>query len=485
MKNILIIGGGVAGLSAGIFARLNGYGATVCESHSIPGGCLTAWDRGGFHIDNCIHWLTGTNPHSELYKLWKDLDVLGTVDLIKPDTLYTYEYGGEVLSLTRDISELRDKMLSLSPADKKEILSFIKAIETVQCMSGIGGKDHSEKLSALGLITRAPALLKYYKLSVTELAEKFSHPLIQKFISSFLPSDFGALAIIFIAANFCGENGDVPLGGSSSMAQRMTERFLSLGGELLLNKTAVKINLSGKKVTSVSFSDGTEISADHVISTVDPACLFSSLVETDMPKALKKNYMRDALKRFSAFHCAFSCDSPSLPFTDDYVINVPENCKDDIRADNLLVRNSSRGTGCAPKGKSLIQTMAYCREDISLEFINLRKNFKETYAKVKKMIAEAEEKLITDRFPSLKGKLKCIDVWTPASYKRYVRSDIGSFMSFVFPKKYIPAKVSAGVRGLDNLFLAGQWLQTPGGLPIAARSGKDAIKLILRRDSRH
>ena len=62
MSKIVIIGGGVAGLTAGICARLNGYDAVIFEKHRIAGGNLTGWDRGGFHIDNCVHWLTGTNP---------------------------------------------------------------------------------------------------------------------------------------------------------------------------------------------------------------------------------------------------------------------------------------------------------------------------------------------------------------------------------------------------------------------------------------
>ena len=76
MAKILIIGGGVSGLSAGIYAQLNGHSAVVCEKHAVAGGNLTGWQRGEYHIDNCIHWLTGTNPASKSYKMWEDLGVL-------------------------------------------------------------------------------------------------------------------------------------------------------------------------------------------------------------------------------------------------------------------------------------------------------------------------------------------------------------------------------------------------------------------------
>ena len=37
-KKIVIIGGGVAGLSAGIYASVNGFDAEIIEMHSITGG---------------------------------------------------------------------------------------------------------------------------------------------------------------------------------------------------------------------------------------------------------------------------------------------------------------------------------------------------------------------------------------------------------------------------------------------------------------
>ena len=40
------------------------------------------------------------------------------------------------------------------------------------------------------------------------------------------------------------------------------------------------------------------------------------------------------------------------------------------------------------------------------------------------------------------------------------------------------------VKGIDNLFLAGQWIMSPGGLPIAVISGKFSVQRILKRDGR-
>ena len=121
MKEILIIGAGVAGLSAGIYAQLCGYHATVCEKHFVAGGNLTAWDRKGYHIDNCIHWLTGTNPVTSTYRMWETLGALGETEIYQGETLFTCEHEGKRIALDRNLSRMKREMLALSPDDEKEI----------------------------------------------------------------------------------------------------------------------------------------------------------------------------------------------------------------------------------------------------------------------------------------------------------------------------------------------------------------------------
>ena len=75
-----------------------------------------------------------------------------------------------------------------------------------------------------------------------------------------------------------------------------------------------------------------------------------------------------------------------------------------------------------------------------------------------------------------------LDVWTPATYRRYTNTEIGSYMSFLFPSKSLPKKLSNLVKEKPRVILASQWLQAPGGLPIAAQVGKDAIARIIQKE---
>jgi phytoene dehydrogenase-like protein len=44
----MVIGAGIAGLTAGIYAARSGFDVTIIEQHSIVGGMCTSWKRKGY-----------------------------------------------------------------------------------------------------------------------------------------------------------------------------------------------------------------------------------------------------------------------------------------------------------------------------------------------------------------------------------------------------------------------------------------------------
>ena len=48
MKKIAIVGAGVAGMAAGIYAQKSGFQTIICEKNPLPGGECTGWDRQGY-----------------------------------------------------------------------------------------------------------------------------------------------------------------------------------------------------------------------------------------------------------------------------------------------------------------------------------------------------------------------------------------------------------------------------------------------------
>lgn len=122
MAKVLIIGGGVAGLAAGIYAQKAGLDSTIYERHGVPGGLLSWWNRKGYLLDNCVHWLTGTNSQTDIYKVWKEVGVLGEdVHVIQPESFMQVELDGETLNVWHDMERLREDLLRISPEDKRTL----------------------------------------------------------------------------------------------------------------------------------------------------------------------------------------------------------------------------------------------------------------------------------------------------------------------------------------------------------------------------
>lgn len=475
MANILIIGGGVAGLSAGIYAQTAGHRAVICEKLPVAGGNLTGWRRGDYRIDNCIHWLTGTNPNTPLYRMWKDLGALGEgVDVYRGESLFTCERNGERLSLWRDLDRLERTMLAISPADRREIRSLIRAVRAAQAFCGVGGKRHDKGWNPVSALRNAPLLLRYHRMNTGDLADRFRHPLLRAFLTDFISDRFASLAFVFVAAHFCGDNADVPAGGSVAMAERMVARFRGLGGELLTGKEVVRILHDGKRARGVQFRDGTTAEADEIVVTLDPAVVFPRLLGLPMPRGLAARYRDKRLMRFSSYHCAFACDLPKVPFRGDFVIKPDPACQFRLGSPVLTVREFSHDPDAAPRGSTLLQTMTACDEETCRRFIALRKD-RDAYVRRKEYLAKWTERALAEQFPELDGHLSCLDVWTPATYERMIGSQIGSFMSFAFGANVLPLRASARVPGLSNVTMATQWLRAPGGLPFAAEAGMLAI----------
>ena len=143
---IVIVGAGVSGLSAGIFALKAGYEVEIYEKNNVAGGCCSSWKRGDFTIDNCIHWLTGTKKGTPQYNVWKELGVIKDDEaFIQRESFYTSEYMGQKITLWRDLERTRKELLELSPEDEKEITRFIECVklgEGLQIMKLCGFRWH-------------------------------------------------------------------------------------------------------------------------------------------------------------------------------------------------------------------------------------------------------------------------------------------------------------------------------------------------------
>lgn len=510
MADIVVIGGGVTGLSAGIhlLEEDGQHRVTICEAHTRPGGELTGWDRGAYHIDNCIHWLNGTSPSTRLYREWVKLGALGEdVTIRQRESLYTCRIGRDELTLWRDLSRVERAMLWYAPREEREIRRLIRAVYALQRLSGLD--------PASGRGGSTVDLVRYARMTTGELADRFRHPLLRQFLTAICDRDFAALAQLEIMAHFCAGNADLPAGGSTAMADRIAARFRSLGGILRLGARVEQIEWEhteegvSRHACAVYARWGERrlrIPADLVIVTADPAVACKQLLGMPLPPSLRDRYRAARQvdtagkqgQRFSAVQAAFVCPRKRLTFTGDLSLPFPAMRTSCPHTGSVLLREFSHEPDFAPAGETVVQVMTFCGEPDARRILAMSKP---DYAAFRQEVGRVMMHILESACPPLKGaaELRLLDVWTPATYRRFTGCEIGSFMSFTLtPHALLRDGLSGAlskihlrpdpgrIPGVDNVLLAGQWLHAPGGLPIAAgegeRAARVATKLLRERD---
>lgn len=493
MKKIVIVGGGIAGMTAGVLLQKAGFATEIYEKNALPGGQCTGWKREGYFIDNCIHWLTGTRPGSALHELWKEIGALGdNVELYKKEMFFSSKLNGQTLTFWRDKERTRKEMLELSPEDEKEInklIDYVSMAETItvpvekpfDAMNLIDYMKLGMSMKEMGKVMK-----EYGNMDINELAMRFKHPLIQRAIIDYMPSGYQAYAFLVSYGTVTGGNGDIPKGGSLEMSLRIAERYKEYGGVIHTNANVEEILLNGKKAKGILLDNGNKVEADYVVCACDTDYTFRKLLpEKYMPQELKKMYMnREKYPVSSGFQIAYAVDGVFPELTGTRVFSCSEMIVGNQKVQCMSIQSYDYEPNFAPEGKMILQTNFSQTEDDYKYWESLYMD-KEAYNTKKEEIAEQAMERVIAECPFLEGKIHVIDVWSPMTYTRYCNSFKGAYMSFVTTKQAKSITVPGVVKGIENVLLASQWLMGPGGLPTAAAMGKFAAWRIIKKEEKN
>ncbi|KNY29414.1 phytoene desaturase family protein [Pseudobacteroides cellulosolvens] len=485
MKKIIIIGAGIAGMTAGIYGQINGFETEIYEMHSIPGGECTGWDRGEYHFDGCIHWLMGTKPETNLNKMWREVGALDDfIEIVNYDCYCSFEESGETLNLYKNADRLEKYLLEISPGDSKAISETCKAIRVLRKLDISPNKpgdmnsilDNIKKI--MKILPLVPILKKYTSITVKEFAEQFKHPLIRHTFKDMLPPYIQAISMLVMLSTMNSGDSGWPMGGSKRMALRMEKKYHSLGGKIYYKSKVDKIKVDNGKATGVILDDGSGRSADYVISAADGYATLQNMLDGKyMDERLKKLYsvceeypIHTSIQVSIGANCDLSKYPEFLFFRPSNKVNTGGGIGNEI----LRVKHFCFDRSIAPKGKSVITLLM----NADFDWWQQTYRSKETYNFEKKRIAKEVCTAIEERYPETQGKIEQVDVATPLTYVRYCNAWRGSWMSWMITPKHSIKYMPGNLKGLDNFFMTGQWTMAPGGLPTALMTGRWTIQRI-------
>lgn len=485
MKKIIIIGGGISGLSAGIYAQKNGFQSIIIEKNSNTGGECTGWNRNGFHIDGCIHWLMGTKENTKLNKTWKEVGALEeNTKIHKPEYFVKVNYNNIDVFMYRDLEKLKNHLINISIEDKEEIKKLCDYIEAFSNFEPPIEKPMDmmnifEKIKYISSMKKiGPIIKKMNKLNVRKYSEKFKNTAIRKALLSIVPEHYSAYLLVSSIATFINGNGDRPAGGSYAFTQRMEKNYINLGGKIFFNKPVKKIIINKNKAIGIKTEDNQEIFGNYIIPACDTNVILNQLLEKKYhDKRLMIRYQNKSYYPLhSSVYISLAVDYDLSNYPQDLIFQTEAFKFEDNELDTISMKHYSYEPSFSPKGKSIL--IIYFQADYDW-WKNLKSEYykNEKYKITKKVIIRIEKK-----FPILKNKIKALDFVTPLTYERYCNAYKGSWMSFGITPSGKQLMHNGKIKGINNLYMAGQWLMPPGGLPTALLTGKWAIQRIKEKE---
>lgn len=481
----------MAGLSAGCYLQMSGYDTEIFELGSMPGGLCTGWERKGYSFDGCIHWLVGTKPAVSIYNLWNELVDMSKLQIVDYNEYCAIEDSmGNRFTAYTDIDRLESEMKRVSPEDGELIDQFIHGIKAflnfnLPVEKSMEFMSLQEKISMIGgMLPKLPQLLKWYRLSNADFAAKLHSPLLKRFFTSSYPGCFSMLVTLINCGWLHKRGAGYPIGGSAKFSRLIEQRYLSLGGSIHYHSRVEKILVQDNCACGVEVN-GERHTADIVLSAADGrSTIYRMLEGAYKSREIIKMYEKGSMQR-PAPGMYFSLGLNRSFEGQPHWLFLP--LKKDIIIDNKTTINELALTivnfdpTAAGQGKTCLTAMLSSND--CDYWVELRTTDKSRYDAGKKLICDKIIDALEEHFGDIKNHVEVCDLATPATYIRYTGNWQASPQGWSASKQTFGKNISKELPDLRNFYMAGQWVEIGGGVPMCMMSGRNTAQIICRRDN--
>lgn len=475
--DVVIIGSGLGGLTAGAKLAKEGKKILLIEQHSIPGGCATSFKRGDYTMEVGLHEMDGPSPRDMKTRIFKELEVFENVRFIRVPEFYNFVNDRITITIPHESEEASKKLKDTFPEEAEGIDAFFsqilnpkrKPVEGEKSIETSLGKFldsiiHNEELKLILLGNLGYFHDDPYSISLT-------------YYSIAQGSYFkGGASFIY--------------GGSQSLSDYLSNYIQKHGGTVLLSHIVTGIfqennKLAGAKYKKKKSSSAETINvyADEIIANAAMPNIAELLPEetgTNLKNEIKtqKNGaslltiyfgFKGLLKNIGHKHYStFVFDSSIVTQAD-----ILKNNKGDFNTRSFtFIDYGQIDSGLAPEGKSV---GAVCCIDYLSDWEHLTPEaYKAKKEAVAKIFMQRLEKLI----PGISDVIEHYEVGTSSTIKRYTLNPGGAVYGFAqtpFKPAIDTSKIS------DNLHFASAWGKTGGGFSGAIYSGFLCAYNILRK----
>jgi phytoene dehydrogenase-like protein len=516
----IIVGGGIAGLTAAAFLAKGGRSVLLCEKEDRLGGLVGSFTADGFTFDAGIRAMENSGV---LFPMLKSLGL--DVEFLPNEV--SIGIGNAVVRLTSEDSlrDYHDMLTQCYPEDAEDIRKLITAVRrTMDHMDVLYGIDNplfmNLKDYAYVLKTLLPWLLRYtatvgkikrLNVPVDEyLRGIIGNPALRYCIAQHFfkrTPAFFALSYFSLYLDY-----NYPKGGTGALIGKLEAYIRENGGEIRTGAEIRSVNPAGQTVTG---ADGTETAYENLVWAADMKALYASITGYDLLPEPVRSAIRSraasiagktggdsvltlyltvglAPSWFGGIH------SPHFfytPVKTGLSALAPVGETADRAAVTAWLKNYLRLTtyeisvpalrdpSLAPEGKTglIVSTLMDYALAGRIEAQGWYEDFK-TLCK-DTMI----ETLAGSVYPALRDKVLGGFVSTPLTIARRTGNTDGAITGWSFENETIPAvsKMTQIARSVQtpvpHVLQAGQWTYSPSGFPISILTGKMAADAVLKK----
>ncbi len=307
-RHVVVIGGGLAGLSAACELQSHGFRVTIIEKNDHLGGKMNVLKcdtrAGAFTFDMGPTIITipdvlrgilrraGRTPADE-------------IDLINLDPQWRCFYDdGTVINLRQKPTDMAAALDTQFPnrdvgksyadfiAYSRRMLRLSEKVFFYKDLGGMSDLMRGKPPTDPGLLGDVLAMRLHSTVGAT-LKKMIDEPHVRQMCEHFLQyvgsSPFLAPTILTLIAAAQTDHGCwYPMGGTREVAASLERLFRSRGGEAVTGVKVARISESNGRAAGVELDDGRRIAADAVVSNCDVQRTLSSLVGTPRGRAARE-----------------------------------------------------------------------------------------------------------------------------------------------------------------------------------------------------
>jgi len=475
--DVIIIGAGLGGLTAGAKLAKEGKKVLVIEQHSQPGGCATTFRRGAYTMEVGLHEMDGPSPRDMKTRIFNELEVFDNVEFIKVPEFYHFVNDNLKITIPHDPSEAKRILNQKFPDEASGIEAYFNQILNPK-RKPAGG----ELVKDISLGEFLDSVISNEDLKLILLGN----------LGYFHDDPYSISLTYYSVAQGSYFNGGASFirGGSQKLSDHLANYITKHGGELVLNHIVTGFIIDNNRLRGVEYRKKRDTPQELLSAYSDEIIANNAMpnIAALLPEEYGKKLLsaigiqrpgaslltiyfgfRNSLRKIGHNHYSTFVFDGSIKTQAD----ILENNKGDFsKRSYTFIDYGQIDSGLATDGKCV---GALCCIDYLKDWENLTDiQYEAKKEEIAGIFIGRLEKLI----PGITEAIEFYEVGTSATIKRYTLNPGGAVYGFA----QTPGKTAIDTSDIfDNLHFASAWGKTGGGFSGAIYSGFLCAFNILRK----